>query len=69
MRLEVARLLLDRGSDVQATDEEEATALHVACRENYLPVVELLLGKGAATGALDKLHQIPLHLACQDGRS
>ena len=52
--LEVARLLLDRGADVDLIGAEGKTALYVACKQfkggygrRVLPLVELLLSRGA----------------------
>ncbi len=39
--------LIKRGADVNHTDDENRTALHLAVMENRLPFVKYLLKKGA----------------------
>jgi ankyrin repeat protein len=52
-RAGVARLLLERGADVNASDSMDSTALHLAaCRDNE-EVVNLLLSSGADTSMKD----------------
>ena len=68
-RLEVATLLLDRGS--KALDEMNhsgATPLHVSCAAASLEVATLLLDRGSK--ALDEENdsgETPLHLSCRTG--
>ena len=44
--VEVARLLLDYGSDVNAVDLDGNTALHLSAREGYQPLTDLFLARG-----------------------
>ena len=43
----VVLLLLDNGAEVSDKNDEGATPLHLAARENHLPVVQLLIDRGA----------------------
>jgi ankyrin repeat protein len=63
---EVARLLLDQGSDVNARDNFSNTPLHLAVR--FPQMVELLLARGAQVGARNAFGNTPLHLAVADRR-
>jgi ankyrin repeat protein len=59
-RLEVARLLLDHGVDVNATppgSQWTATALHAAAGQGQRAVVELLLARGADPSIVDVRYQ------------
>ncbi len=64
--VEIARLLLDQGSDVNARDNFANTALHLAVR--YPEMVELLLARGAQVGARNAFGNTALHLAVSDRR-
>ena len=62
------KLLLERGADVAAVDEERATPLHWAAgRDAFLTIaiVELLLVSGAQVDAADNEGYTPLHRAVQ----
>ena len=50
-RLEIARLLIDKGGDVNAHGYNGSTALSKACVKGHLEVVRLLLDKGANVNA------------------
>lgn len=50
-----------------AREEDERTALHVACAEGHLPVVQLLLQHGASLSARDFDGWSPLHCAAYYG--
>jgi ankyrin repeat protein len=52
-KLEVVRLLIDRGADINHQDWDGETALMEAVQDDRLEVVELLLQRGAALGCLD----------------
>ena len=45
--LEVAKLLLANGADIEQADEVYATPLYIAARHGHLEIVDLLLSNGA----------------------
>jgi hypothetical protein len=65
---EIANLLIEAGSDVNAINDAQETCLHEAARTGYADVVELLLEK-EANPDLARLHDgsTPLHLAAERG--
>lgn len=72
-RLDVVRLLLDRGVDPDATPPGShwtATALHAAAGQGHRAVVELLLARGADPSIIDVRYQsTPLGWATHLGRA
>jgi ankyrin repeat protein len=61
---EQARLLIEQGADVNATDEYGRTPLHGAARnENGFEIAKFLIEKGADVNTNDKWGSTPLHLA------
>jgi ankyrin repeat protein len=61
----LARLLIERGADIVATDKDGQTVLHVAARRDY-PLTALLLEHGADVNATDVHGITPLHAASQE---
>lgn len=58
--------LLDHGSDVNATDQNSQTPLHLAARSLCdIKIFHVLIQKGAAVSTTDDNHATPLHLAAQ----
>ena len=66
--LEIARLLVNSGANVNVTDNEGSTPLHAAARSGYRDIAELLLESGASLDVRNKIQQTPLHVACGNGR-
>jgi ankyrin repeat protein len=62
-RPEVARLLLARGADVNATSNRGVTPLHMAVREEYMRMVDLLIANGADVNMADDDGRSVLHIA------
>ena len=46
-------MLIQNGADVNAVDEFEQTALHIAALEGHVDIVEVLLQNGADVNAVD----------------
>ena len=58
------QLLIDLGSDVNATDDRGRTALHAATKREDVGIVKLLIAAGADVNAQDAIdRESPLHLA------
>ncbi|MFA6255363.1 MAG: ankyrin repeat domain-containing protein [Patescibacteria group bacterium] len=52
-RLEIARLLLSHGADINLKDNGERTALHIACADGWLEMVQLLCEKREKTADIN----------------
>jgi ankyrin repeat protein len=50
-RIDIARLLIDRGADVNAAHQDQFTALHAAASTGQLELATLLLDRGAEINA------------------
>ena len=61
--LELARILIDLGVDVNAADGRGNTPLHDAVRKDFGSVVEFLVASGADINAVNQRDQTPLILA------
>ncbi|MBM62365.1 MAG: hypothetical protein CL484_05395 [Acidobacteria bacterium] len=59
------QMLLDRGSDVNAVDEDLNTALHHVVNKGFDRVVELLINHGADFSAVNRRGQTPLAIVAQ----
>jgi ankyrin repeat protein len=66
--LEVARLLIDAGADVNLRCEHGRTALHIAAAWGHLDVVQLLLEHGADPDTPDDEGLTPAMLAARSKR-
>ena len=65
--LEIARLLLARGADVNVQDGEQTTALEAAISRDQTAMVALLLEKGAEPNTVNKYMQSALSNAAAAG--
>jgi ankyrin repeat protein len=61
--LETAKLLLERGTDVNAVGQYGWTALHAASYQGLTDVIELLVSKGANINEMDAFGQTPLSIS------
>ena len=64
-RIDMARLLLDKGAEIDAKAAGGATALHLAAQAGCVDMVNLLLAKGANANARDDQGRTPLDRAVQ----
>lgn len=65
-RLEICRLLLKKGADPEAQDQQERRPLHHACRKAENRLVELLLAAGVDVNAADYNGVQPLSCVLQN---
>ena len=65
-RVEVLRVLLEH-ADVNSSDKDGVTALHLASWSGEVAVARVLLANGANANARQRDHQTPLHRAVDDG--
>ena len=63
LTLELARILIDLGVEVNAANNRGNTALHDAIRKDFASVVEYLIARGANINAVNERDQTPLVLA------
>ncbi|KAH8999662.1 ankyrin repeat-containing domain protein [Lactarius hatsudake] len=61
----LARLLVERGADVEAQDQLGTTPLHLASLYGRLEIAQLLLDQGANAHARSNRSRSPLHAAAQ----
>lgn len=58
---------IDSGANVNAVDDDQNTALHLALAAGHKDAAETLLKAGANVNALNKRHETPLHKAVMTG--
>ena len=62
------QVLLERGAEVNCSNENGVMPLHVACTVGSLQIVEILIENKAAINCLTKNFQTPLHLASANNK-
>jgi ankyrin repeat protein/L-ascorbate metabolism protein UlaG (beta-lactamase superfamily) len=67
--MEIVKLLLDAGTDVDCGDSDESTPLHVAALRRHQDIVAFLLAKGADVNRRDKNGAYGLSFAASGGDS
>jgi ankyrin repeat protein len=65
-QVEIVRLLLDSGVDVNSVDNDGYTPLHIACIYEHPEVVELLLKYGADVNKSNNDGKTPCHFAIRN---
>jgi ankyrin repeat protein len=66
--LQLARLLIERGADIEAPDSSSYTVLHIAAHCLNVSFASLLLSHGANVNAETTRGCTPLHLVCSVNR-
>ena len=64
--IEIVKMLLDRGADVDAINLYNVTPLHIAVESKKVEIVELLLNHGACVNARNCNSSTPLLLAAKE---
>jgi ankyrin repeat protein len=68
-RLQIARMLLDHGAEIDGRDPQGRTVLHGTASRGDVSAVELLLSRRAAIDPADAMGLTPLHLAVKEGHA
>jgi ankyrin repeat protein len=66
-QVEVTRLLVERGADINIRNARTATALHYAARSDSVEIINILLDKGMSVDLADEDDRTPLHYAARYG--
>ena len=61
--VDVAKVLIQNGADVNAVNEDKETALHYAAWEGHVDVATLLIQNGVDVNAVDQWKRTALHNA------
>ena len=65
--VELARILIDAGANVNVQNEWDSTPLHVAASRGKVEISRMLIGAGADVDAQDEVGWTPLHWAAWNG--
>ncbi|MCU0639469.1 MAG: ankyrin repeat domain-containing protein [Candidatus Krumholzibacteria bacterium] len=66
--VEIARILLDAGAEIDAGDSDNSTALGIAAMRGHAPLVTLLIERGANVNHRDRKADCPLSFAVGAGK-
>ena len=67
--VDAARLLLDKGAEVDRANQNGATPLYIACQEGHVDAARLLLDRGAKADRATKRGSTPLSIAKLKGHA
>ncbi len=67
VHLEMARYLLQHGWQLEVSDKEGDTPLHIACAHGHVNLIELFIQQGADKESKNKAGNTPLFCACENG--
>ena len=62
-------ILLGQSAQIEASDNDNNSPLHLAAQSGHSRTVELLLGKGAQISTINNYNNTPLNLAESEGHS
>ena len=65
--MKVVKVLINAGAEVNPTDKQRTTPLHLASQRGHLNVVQLLLEEDAEVGRCDVNKQNSLDMAIHNG--
>eukprot|EP00057_Strongylocentrotus_purpuratus_P016589 XP_011671063.1 PREDICTED: ankyrin-3-like [Strongylocentrotus purpuratus] len=65
--LDIVKMLLEKGANINVTNWDNETALHHACKENHQLVAEFLVENGADMSAKNDEQLTPLQVATNSG--
>ena len=65
--VDVVKVLIQEGADVNAVDEDKMTTLHVVAQYGHIDIVKLLIQNGADVNAVSKDGRTALHEAAWSG--
>ncbi|XP_034938538.1 ankyrin-1-like [Chelonus insularis] len=63
-QLDIVRILLNFNDDINCTDNESKSLIHMACNDQNPDLVSILLERGANPNVVDRENETPLHYAC-----
>ena len=66
-RKDILTLLIDKKCDVNISDHNSQTPLHIACYNGNVALVQILLRNKCVVDQCDNLNKTPLFLACEGG--
>jgi len=64
-QVEVVRLIVNRGANINIRDANKNTVLHIAAEKGSVDIMKLLLDKGMSVNLTDTEESTPLHLSAQ----
>ena len=64
---DILTLLIDKQCDVNISDNNSQTPLHIACYKGNVALVEILLRNKCVVDQCDNLNKTPFFLACEEG--